>query len=222
MNSSRLFFSGGIGGSSRHIARKYASQAVEVDAITLSPEQARRGNVLSQGLPVTLRVADAMRTPFADAEFDLVWSLESGEHMPDKPQFVNELSRLCKPGGTISLVTWCHRELLSGQSRLRRIERWLLGAVNYCYFLPKWCSGGDYQKLFAAKKGVKKIQLKDWTENIAAFWPAVARSSMRPSSLVALAKTGLKTIRGAVAIFLMILGYNLGTIKFVALSVSKE
>jgi len=29
-------------------------------------------------------VADALNLPFADNSFDLVWSLESGEHMPGK------------------------------------------------------------------------------------------------------------------------------------------
>jgi ubiquinone/menaquinone biosynthesis C-methylase UbiE len=33
---------------------------------------------------VTLRVADALEQPFPDGQFDLVWSMESGEHMPDK------------------------------------------------------------------------------------------------------------------------------------------
>ena len=34
--------------------------------------------------------------------------------------------------------------------------------------------------------------------------------------------TGLKTIRGAVAILLMIVGYKLGTVKFVAVAARKE
>ena len=29
-----------------------------------------------------------MAMPFSDGEFDLAWSLESGEHMPDKARFV--------------------------------------------------------------------------------------------------------------------------------------
>jgi hypothetical protein len=33
---------------------------------------------------VTLQVADALEQPFPDGQFDLVWSMESGEHMPDK------------------------------------------------------------------------------------------------------------------------------------------
>lgn len=34
---------------------------------------------------VHAQVGDALAQPFPDASFDLVWSMESGEHMPDKP-----------------------------------------------------------------------------------------------------------------------------------------
>ena len=47
--------------------------------------QAQRANALAaeQGLAdkVGFQVADALQQPFADGSFDLVWSLESGEHM---------------------------------------------------------------------------------------------------------------------------------------------
>lgn len=33
---------------------------------------------------VSFQVADALNQPFPDGQFDLVWSMESGEHMPDK------------------------------------------------------------------------------------------------------------------------------------------
>ncbi len=64
-----------------------------------------------QGLAdrVSFQVADALQQPFPDASFDLIWSLESGEHMPDKERFVGELARVCAPGGHIIIVTWCHR-----------------------------------------------------------------------------------------------------------------
>lgn len=39
-------------------------------------------------------------------EFDLAWSMESGEHMPDKRRFVNELVRVTGPGGRVIIVTW--------------------------------------------------------------------------------------------------------------------
>lgn len=37
-----------------------------------------------KSLQVSFQVADALNQPFPDGKFDLVWSMESGEHMPDK------------------------------------------------------------------------------------------------------------------------------------------
>lgn len=75
--------------------------------------QAARANALAglQGLAdkASYQVADALEQPFPDNSFDLVWSMESGEHMPNKPKFVHELVRVCAPGGRILIVTWCHR-----------------------------------------------------------------------------------------------------------------
>ena len=69
----------GIGGSSRHLARKFGCTT---QGITLSPYQAGRGNelALEQGLKdqCNFQVADALDQPFDNDSFDLVWSLESG------------------------------------------------------------------------------------------------------------------------------------------------
>lgn len=35
---------------------------------------------------VSFQVADALQQPFPDGQFDLVWSMESGEHMPNKAE----------------------------------------------------------------------------------------------------------------------------------------
>ena len=75
----------GIGGSSRHIARKYGCRST---GITLSPVQAARAGEISAraglGDRVSFRVADALAQPFEDGAFDFIWSMESGEHMPNK------------------------------------------------------------------------------------------------------------------------------------------
>jgi tocopherol O-methyltransferase len=100
----------GIGGSSLYLAQKFDAN---VTGITLSPVQANRGTdrAKNAGLEekVQFQVANALEMPFPDNQFDLVWSLESGEHMPDKTQFLAECYRVLRPGGKLILATWCHR-----------------------------------------------------------------------------------------------------------------
>jgi tocopherol O-methyltransferase len=102
----------GIGGSSIYLAQKFNARAV---GITLSPVQASRATerALEAGLAtdVQFQVADALDMPFADDTFDFVWSMESGEHMPDKEKFLQECYRVLKPGGTFLMATWCHRPI---------------------------------------------------------------------------------------------------------------
>jgi tocopherol O-methyltransferase len=211
----------GIGGSSRHIAKKFGCKT---EGITLSPYQAARANELAveQGVAnlSNFQVADALAMPFQDNSFDVVWSLESGEHMPDKQQFVNELFRVCQPGGRIIIVTWCHRDLEVGETALKPWEEKLLAKINRAYYLPKWCSVQDYMDLLNAK-GAKDLKRDDWSYIIAPFWKAVIRSSLNLKSIVGLLKSGFSTQRGAYAMFLMLRGFNKGLIKFGCMTCTK-
>jgi len=45
---------------------------------------------------------DALAMTWPDDRFDLVWACESGEHMPDKKRYVEEMARVLKPGLPIS------------------------------------------------------------------------------------------------------------------------
>jgi tocopherol O-methyltransferase len=211
----------GIGGSARYLARKYEAK---VSAITLSPVQAARGNVItaSQGLSnlVTLQVANALKQPFEDGTFDLVWSMESGEHMPDKQQFVGELARVAAPGGRIIIVTWCHRNLELGETCLKPKEQELLDKICDAYYLPAWCSPLDYVELLKTLK-LEDIKYADWSKNVTPFWPAVMASALSFRGLIKLATSGWTTIRGALAMALMVQGYQMGLIKFAIITAHK-
>ena len=63
----------GIGGSSRHMLRKFPGGRME--GVTLSPVQAARANERTQaeGLNGHFQVADALDMPFDDGVFDMVW-----------------------------------------------------------------------------------------------------------------------------------------------------
>lgn len=165
-------------------------------------------------------MADALEMPFEDNSFDLVWSLESGEHMPEKPKFVNELFRVATPGGRIIIVTWCHRDLEEGEEGLTRKEEKLLAKINRAYYLPRWCSVQDYVDLLEAQ-GATDVRREDWSYIIAPFWKAVIQSSLNLKSLWGLLKSGFSTQRGAYAMLLMLRGFNKGLIKFGLITCTK-
>ncbi|KAF4682625.1 hypothetical protein FOZ62_013191 [Perkinsus olseni] len=84
----------GIGGSSRIMAKRYG-KAVQVTGITLSDAQVERATQISKkaGLEnVTFRQGspkmDALQMEFPEESFDLVWSCECGEHVPDKEKWL--------------------------------------------------------------------------------------------------------------------------------------
>ncbi|XP_057456874.1 probable tocopherol O-methyltransferase, chloroplastic isoform X2 [Lotus japonicus] len=211
----------GIGGSSRYLAKKFQAKSV---GITLSPVQAQRANALaaSQGLAdkVSFQVADALEQPFPDGQFDLVWSMESGEHMPDKPKFVGELARVAAPGGTIIIVTWCHRDLGPAEESLQPWEQNLLKRICDAFYLPAWCSTADYVKLLESHS-LQDIKSADWSPFVAPFWPAVIRSAFTWKGLTSLLRSGMKTIKGALAMPLMIEGFKKGVIKFAIVTCRK-
>lgn len=211
----------GIGGSSRYISRKFGCTA---QGITLSPVQAARANELSAaaglGDKCRFQVGDALQKPFADNSFDLVWSMESGEHMPEKERFVGELCRVAAPGGRVIVVTWCHRVLEPGEPSLKPNERMLLDKICDAYYLPAWCSVADYQRLFEAN-GLQDIKTADWSNEVAPFWGEVVKSALTSEGILGLLKAGWTTIKGALVMPLMAQGFRMGLVKFVLITGTK-
>ena len=102
----------GFGGTSRYLADKLGPKA-DVTGITLSPNQVKRGTELAKerGLSnAKFMVMNALEMDFPDNSFDIVWACESGEHMPDKEAYINEMMRVLKPGGKFVMATWCQRD----------------------------------------------------------------------------------------------------------------
>lgn len=206
----------GIGGSSRHIATRFGAAAT---GVTLSPVQVERAEALTRtaGLEqrVSFRVADALALPFPDASFDLVWSLESGEHMPDKDKFMGEMLRVLKPGGRLILVTWCCRDGV-----LTDKEQKLLQRICKAYFLPAWCSINRYAAI-ADTLGLRGVKTDDWSADVAPFWRAVIDTALTPRGIWGLLKAGLGTLKGALVMPLMQVGLRQGLIRFVLLTGTK-
>lgn len=202
----------GIGGSSLYLAEKYGARAV---GITLSPVQANRATERARdaGIEAEFLVADALHLPFADQSFDLVWSLESGEHMPDKEQFLAECYRVLRPGGLFLMATWCHRPAAPPEPPLSDDERAHLAKIYEVYCLPYVIALPEYARL-AEAVGFQAIHTADWSEAVAPFWDRVIQSAVTPAAMVGLVRSGWTTVQAALSLGLMRRGYRRGLIRF--------
>lgn len=211
----------GIGGSSLYLAQKYSAN---VTGITLSPVQANRAQARAQAArltsQVTFQVADALAMPFADQSFDLVWSLESGEHMPDKQQFLQECYRVLKPGGTFLMATWCHRPAQPPHPPLTADEQNHLANIYKVYCLPYVIALPDYETI-AHQLGFRAIRTADWSKAVAPFWDVVIDSALTPQAIVGMLQSGLTTLQAALSLGLMQRGYSRGLVRFGLLSATK-
>ena len=211
----------GIGGSTLHLARKFGSRAT---GITLSPVQASRAKerAAEAGLDnrVQFEVANALEMPFEDNSFDLVWSLESGEHMPDKTKFLQECYRVLKPGGKMIFATWCHRETDSLAGELTGDEIAHLKEIYRVYCLPYVISLSEYRAI-AQKCGFQNIKSDDWSTAVAPFWDVVIDSAIAPQAIAGLFQAGWQTIQGALSLNLMSRGYARGLVRFGLICASK-
>ncbi|MCL1466961.1 methyltransferase domain-containing protein [Argonema galeatum] len=211
----------GIGGSSLYLAQKYNASAT---GITLSPVQASRATERAQVAGLSTRtefqVADALNMPFADASFDFVWSLESGEHMPDKQKFLQECYRVLKPRGTFLMATWCHRPAMSPNKPLTLDEQKNLEEIYRVYCLPYVISLPEYEAI-ARHLCFQNIRTADWSKAVAPFWDIVIDSAFNPAAILGLLLSGWTTIQAALSLGLMSRGYQSGLIRFGLLCATK-
>jgi ubiquinone/menaquinone biosynthesis C-methylase UbiE len=113
----RLVAASGIGAGDRvldvaagsgNAALPAAATGADVVASDLTPEllEAGRRDAEARGLRLEWREADAEALPFADGEFDRVISCVGVMFAPLHHRSADELVRVCRPGGTIGLISW--------------------------------------------------------------------------------------------------------------------
>jgi len=201
----------GVGGSSRLLAKLFDA---EVLGLTLSPVQVESARKYTQqaGLQdrVQFRVQDMMTLTEADGQFDLIWSMESAEHISDKKGLLEMFYKLLKPGGKFLIITWCHRNT---PPVLNVKEEKLLQQVCDLYHLPPWISISDYETL-ATETGFSKVKTGDWSQAVFPFWKAVIQSVFTWRGVKGILRSGWSTIKGAYAMRYMQAGFKNGVIKY--------
>jgi SAM-dependent methyltransferase len=89
-------------------ALRAAAAGADVVASDLTPRLLEAGEKRAQaeGLALQWQEADAEHLPFANASFDVVMSSIGVMFAPHHQAAADELVRVCRPGGTIGLLSW--------------------------------------------------------------------------------------------------------------------
>jgi SAM-dependent methyltransferase len=97
-----------VAAGSGNAAIPAARAGASVVASDLTPElfEAGRAEAARRGAQLEWRQADAENLPFADGAFDTVLSCLGVMFAPHHQASADELVRVCRPGGTIGLLSW--------------------------------------------------------------------------------------------------------------------
>jgi ubiquinone/menaquinone biosynthesis C-methylase UbiE len=97
-----------VAAGSGNISLPAAKTGATVVSTDLTPEllQRSKARAAERGLTLDYQEANAQALPFGDDEFDTVISAIGVMFAPDHQSAANELVRVCRPGGTIGLISW--------------------------------------------------------------------------------------------------------------------
>ncbi|MGO4204287.1 class I SAM-dependent methyltransferase [Rhodococcus sp. TAF43] len=97
-----------VGAGTGNVAIPAALTGADVVASDLTPELFDAGRELAakRGAQLEWRAGDAEALPFPDDEFDVVTSCLGVMFAPHHQNSADELIRVCRPGGTIGLLSW--------------------------------------------------------------------------------------------------------------------
>ena len=110
----------GFGASTIYLARNYQAIAT---GITISPVQVEmaRNAAAKVKANATFLLMDAEEMKF-DQLFDVIWSVESISHYPNREKFFAAAARLLNPDGTLALIDWFKKEGLQQTEYQRSIQ----------------------------------------------------------------------------------------------------
>lgn len=96
-----------------------AQRGARVTASDLTPElfEAGRRRAEAAGVQVEWVEGDAENLPFEDGSFDVVMSSIGAMFAPHHQAVADELVRVCRPGGTIGLLSWTPEGMIGGLFR---------------------------------------------------------------------------------------------------------
>jgi SAM-dependent methyltransferase len=116
-----------VAGGTGRMARAYAPDASLAVVLDLTPQMLTTGGreARNAGLSNVLFVrGDAAEMPFLDRTFDLVLSRFAVHHFPEPTRQIDEMTRVCRPGGRVAIIDLVAAEesLAAEHDRIERLR----------------------------------------------------------------------------------------------------
>ena len=214
----------GFGGTSRYLAKALGTSS-HVTGITLSPRQVERATELAveQGVKkqTNFTVMNALDMQFPDNTFDVVWACESGEHMPDKKQYVEEMMRVLKPGGKFVMACWSQRSNATEPFTKRDLRdlQYLYEEWTHPYFI----SVEEWAKLMEGTGKVEPVKTANWVKETIKSWRhSVWVGVQDPRGWIFKPRTYVKCFRDAYCLERMHRAFKRGLMEYGMFATTKK
>jgi AcrR family transcriptional regulator len=162
----------GLGGPARLLAARYECL---VTALDLTPEYCRAAEMLNQatGLAdlITVRQGSALDLPFADGEFDAVWTQHASMNIEDKPRLYAQIRRVLSEGGTFAL-----HDVHAGPNQpiLFPVPWADTPAISFL-------ATAEQTRSLVTSAGFEVVQWRDWTAEAISFFQRQAAAASQPA-----------------------------------------
>jgi tocopherol O-methyltransferase len=110
----------GFGGTTIHLAKTYGADATGITISPIQVEMARKAAAVDD-VNAKFILMDAEEMKF-DEPFDLVWSIESISHYPQREKFFAAAARCLKHQGTLAIIDWFKKERLTEREHKKFIH----------------------------------------------------------------------------------------------------
>src|SRR5918992_431849 len=135
-----------------------AERGASVTASDLTPglPGAGRSRAEAAGLELAWVEADAEKLPFEDGSFDVVMSAIGAMFAPHHREVADELVRVCRPGGTIGLLSWTPEGMIG--ALFRTMGPFAPPPPPGAQPPPLWGSEGHLKDLLGARVDLRTLK----------------------------------------------------------------
>lgn len=197
----------GYGGTAIYMVRNFGCN---VEGLTISPKQGRialrRAQRAGVAHRIAVRICDVERICF-QSEYDLIWMMESSEHLHDKRDCIEKAARSLRSGGRMMIAAW------SGSMAEPLIRE--IAGLAVC---PAFQTADDYETQLR-DSGLRITDVRDLSDGVLPTWKICQRRTDLVRPFCRVLPSGIREFISAIP--LLIEAYRTGLMSYTVIVAEK-